>query len=481
MVHPLTTSCNLSIMKSSYTKNQLDLLAQTMGEMATAQLQQQPNMSYADFSQLVYGEIRQQRKHLYKAQQLTTLKHAGECLNLLNQYDLPTELHKHLKNLRNLYVQDLSAIDSLTISASLGSPHILIIGAGLAGLLAAYVLTKQGAKVTVYEARSKEKAALRPQNISFKEAEASLRPILGESLYTEFFNRGGALDGNSGKLRLTTGTFQEVLSEALENTSATIHYDHPLTLDTLPDLQQVDAILIATGVHACERLGLDEHFNPHYFPDFSVTGQSFLYITPGTDAHGYHRQSRDGEHWRRDNISVFSQAAFKNDLLRVEKNILAKEPESLKAKRIKNLLNEKHIEYAFCFGNDTNKFFDDLPCTEQDIMMATHFGILPMITEKQISTYKNTPLIAIGDANGSPHPLAAIGTLKFTRNVPHLSRYLYSHCLFEKYKQQLPDMTVDNLNESIQAVFSAFTQENIEDVFLSNILCCLYSRKRTVY
>lgn len=414
-------------------REQLELDIEQLVNAAHEILEKQPTIGFANFHQ--------------------------HCLTKLNSID------------NSFLINELSSEAMLAVTGSpakLQPLKISILGAGLAGLLAGVVLAKAGAEVNIYEKRSKIASRLRGQNISFKEAQLRLKPLLGPELYNKFFANGGALDGNTGKLRVTTGTFQDLLTQAAEDLPITIHYNATQTLDELTQDQTTTTVLVATGVHACERLNLSEHFNPLYFPEYQVQGQTALCLNTTTSEHGYFRGEREGKNWRRDNISIFSREEFNLDLERLQ-NLLTKqqaEPEVLQ--RLNKIMQQNELEYTFIFGNDGEEFFQDFPNSSKDyIFQTTTYKILPMLCTNLISEMNGKPIIAIGDANGSPHPLAAIGTLKFTRNISLLKDYLFN--------LQKLNSGPDILKYKLAELYELQAMQNNKEVFYGNILSCLYS------
>ncbi len=352
-------------------------------------------------------------------------------------------------------------------------PHIAIIGAGLAGLLAGTLCARFGIKVDIFESRSNKSSRVRPQNISFKEAELRLKPLLGEKIYKTFFDYGGALDGSTGKLRITTGSFQDILTKNLEDCSANIHYDHPFTSDDIEKLSGFDAILIATGVHACKRLGLSDYFNPIVFDEYITHGRTALCAAPTEQPHGYYRREREGYHWRRDNISIFSGNAFTPDLARLIHRFEEKKIHPQQIPRLASLMKEKTTEYTFIFGNDTDEFLRNLPrSTNNYLIEETRFTVEPMISLTPVSQINQIPLIAIGDANGSPHPLAAIGTLKFLRNMTHLVSTISA------IHYTTSQVDSDKLCKKLLKIYHETAMKNNREVFFANILCSIFSEER---
>lgn len=365
-------------------------------------------------------------------------------------------------------------------------PKVAIIGAGLAGLFAAYVLVEHGIHPEIFESRPNEEARLRPQNISFKEAETCIKPILQQRHYDAFFERGGAMDGDSAKLRLTTGTFQDVLTEALLEKKVAIHFHTPIhEVETLAQ-QGFDVILIAAGVHSCERLALHAHFHPVYFPEYAARGRTALCIAPSDEAHGYRRSEAEGWSWQRNNKSVFSGQAFKGDLQRLIDPLRQQVAQEKKIAYLSHLMTLPSIEYTFNFGNDTPEFMNEArwptPASVPDratyIVQQWSFHVEPMIATQLVSQQDDCLLVAIGDANGSAHPLAALGTIKFCRNAHFLPALLKSYGALKRFPRDMNPTLYEEALSQIMAIFQEQALQHTHEVFWANICCSLFSRPR---
>lgn len=348
---------------------------------------------------------------------------------------------------------------------------IVIVGAGSAGLLYAYYFGRLGYPVTVYEKRNQQTYNLRYPNISFKEGDTTLKAIVGNPIYQRFLEQGGSMDGKSGKLRLTIGSFQDTLLEAIQvMPNVTLHFDHAFDFNQSTDYSDAHIVLLATGCHAAERFGILDDLEIKRFSEFDVKGQSALYVRDANEhEHGYWRTDIEGFHWRRDNQSIYSGKAFTSDLLRLTRQI----DDKSMCSQLEALCRSNSVEYTFSFGNATEKFFENPPCAERPVRTA-EFEVKPQISLNPFIDVKGKSVIAIGDANGTPHPLAAIGTLKFIRNVKHLDDYLIRERSIAKQaiaKQE----TLHQLNRTS---YQAQALKNIQEVFCSNLISAVYSWPR---
>lgn len=348
--------------------------------------------------------------------------------------------------------------------------HITIIGAGSAGLLSAYQLGSAGFRVTLYEKREKALSTLRYPNISFKEGDKTLKPMLGDNIYNEFLASGGSMDGQTGKLRLTIGRFQEILLDHIEALPhVEVHFNQDFSFDKSALYQDADLVLLTTGAHAPKRFELENELSLQQFPTFNAKGVTALYIQASESPQGYYRTDIEGYAWRRDNKSVYSGQAFSHDLKRVIQQI---DNNDVK-KRLAALINAPSIEYTFSFGNETPHFFDNPPLDIDPILLA-HYEVKPQLALTPLFHHCDKTVIALGDANGTPHPLAAIGTLKFVRNVIHLKTFVTRQCSI-KYNREA-DKTKETENNQQWYVNEAM--KNIKEVFFANIFSSLYSRPR---
>lgn len=348
--------------------------------------------------------------------------------------------------------------------------HITIIGAGSAGLLSAFQLGTAGFHVTLYEKREKELTTLRYPNISFKEGDKTLKPMLGDDIYTDFLASGGSMDGNTGKLRLTIGRFQEILLQHLETLpNVDIHFNQFFSFDDDELYQNADLVLIATGAHSAKRFELEAEFSIEKFPAFNAKGITALYIQGSDSPHGYYRTDIEGYAWRRDNKSVYSGQAFRHDLRRVERQICDNKLKTM----ISDLIQADSVEYTFSFGNDTPHFFENPPLNIDPVLLA-RYEVKPQIALSPLFHFRDKTVIAMGDANGTPHPLAAIGTLKFVRNIIHLKTFVTRQCAI-KLNSSIDKRKNIQMNE---AWYVNEAMKNIEEVFFANLFSSIYSRPR---
>jgi hypothetical protein len=451
-------------------------------QFAQSTFKQTPEIPYLDF--------------YYKALYATAIQHSTtttltdatkqfahtltELLRLI-----PTAIEQHA--LQTIF-QHYCGMNAATPVAfrNLGTPKVAIVGAGLAGLFAAYVLTQQGIVPEIFESRSNDDARLRPQNISFKEADTCIKPILAKKYYDAFFERGGAMDGASAKLRLTTGTFQDVLTEALLEAGVRIHFDSPIHDVNIFAQHAYDAILIAAGVHSCECLALQPYFHPLHFPAYAARGRTALCIAPSNEPHGYQRSESEGWGWQRNNKSVFSGKAFQGDLERLIKPLRKTIAQENRIAYLSHLATLPSIEYTFNFGNNTPHFMREAtwptpplaPNRETYIVKQWSFYVEPMITTQVASEQSNRLLIAIGDANGSAHPLAALGTIKFCRNAPFLPALLRSYVCLKNLSPRVDPGLIKTAISQLTAIFHHHATQNTQEVFWANICCSLFSRER---
>jgi hypothetical protein len=397
-----------------------------------------PELSYSDYEKSLFTQTKRLVEHKEKRNQLSQ----SNAFTSLPPLDLT-----HTQN-----------------------TQVTIIGAGSAGLLAAFQLIKAGFSVTVYEKRSKALSTLRYPNISFKEGEQTLRPLLGDTIYQRFLSSGGSLDGRSGKLRLTIGRFQEILLDELSlSPNFKIHFNQTFSFDNKTLYEGSDLILIASGAHAAERLSVEKELTVERFPNHNAKGITALYVKSSNGPHGYYRKDIDGYHWRRDNKSVYSGEAFSHDLKRVAYQI---DDKQIKA-QLSQLIQANSVEYTFSFGNDTPHFFNNPPLDIDPILLA-RYEVKPQIALTPVFQKENKTVIAIGDANGTPHPLAAIGTLKFVRNVIHLKTFLTRQCQIT----QTDNINKVALSKMNHKWYENEAMRNIEEVFFANIFCSLYSMPR---
>lgn len=353
-----------------------------------------------------------------------------------------------------------------------------ILGGGTAGLLAALVLGRQGHHIQLYEGRARELATLRYPNISFKEAEERLKPLLGSALYNRFFDVGASLDGNTGKLRITIGAFQEVLlQEIVLLNNIHLHFSYPIYFDDFVKHSSADMILLATGAHTHQQFGLDQDLKMHYFPEYDAIGRTALFIEASEKNHGYFRQEREGRDWRRDNTSIYSQHVMASDLHRVQKNCEKYKVSHDKLAKLKLLFNAESIEYCFSFGNDSEKFLHQPPMNSEPFL-TSRYRVIPMLSYQPVFERHAKLIIAVGDANGSPHPLAAIGTLKFLRNIAHLEHYCHRLSVFKTLALDANDalsQQLVKLEKQSKTIYKDQVLQNIHYIFFGNILSSVFS------
>ena len=390
-------------------------------------------------------------------------------INKALQINSPLDVYKTTEGSTQTRALQLESLTNVQITAN-SDYHIAIIGAGSAGLLAAYYLSQQGFKISVYEKRSEKLATLRYPNISFKEAELRLKPLLGQSIYQQCFQYGGSLDGNTGKLRLTIGCFQEILLKELKSKeNVNLHFGQEINLHNPSQLKNYHLIIVAAGANSPDRMELNESIETKKFPEFNARGITALYVSESSGMHGYSRIDIEGEKWRRDNTSIYSGEAFTPDLQRLMRQI----DDSSTINKLSALCKAKSVDYTFSFGNHGNFFFDNPPCLVEPVKIA-EFEVKPQIALKPIFYKQGKKFITIGDANGTPHPLAAIGTLKFIRNIPLLSNYLCKMVMINNSNKS----NKDQLHEINEFQYLNQVMKDIEEVFLANISSSLYSRPR---
>ncbi len=420
-------------------REQLEQTLQTIDQAASILLQQQPEIGFVAFNQQLQDQL--------KLYQNARVEQAAEAFY---------QKHKALFGRRH-------------------QASIRILGAGPSGLLSGLVLQQSGHRVSIDEMRSDSDFCMRPQNVSYREAESRLRSLIGEDIYQQFFHHGASLDGNTGKLRITTGGYQQILSEAFIAAGGQLYFGRGKTLTDLAN-EQPDVILLATGAHAAERLQLQQQLLVETFPQYSAGGYSGLIIQPSTATPGYQRREREGLHWRRDNISVYSGAVFSRDLERAQRYLHKRQVEPAKIAALNDLQDAPGVEFSFCFGNDTEKFLQassEVPALAP--ILTERYRVLPFISRRLIFHHHDVPVIAIGDANGSPHPLAAIGTLKVIRNIGYLTRHIDG---LMALKQQ-PDAVNSVIISENHKVYTNQAMENIKEVFYSNVICGIYSQPRS--
>ena len=398
------------------------------------------------------------------------------CEQLLQQSALSASDQACLQQLSSTY----ALTDGLKVCGQPGSlpaPKVSIIGGGLSGLLAAYALSKAGAQVVVHEARAKARATLRIQNISFKEAEKHLRPLFGEILYQEFFARGAILDGDSGKLRVTIGCFQEILLEALADLPVQIYYENQVDISQCQQRDNPDMVIVSSGVHSCERLALHDDLLPVSYPEYSAKGKTVLFLRESEEPHGYTRSGREGQHWRRENKTIFSGQTLASDIHRAIANL--REPSDEQIAQLEALLDCATVEYSFNFGNDSPNFLDNVTADYQPLLQS-NYCIVPMFARRLICQRAGVTVLALGDANGSAHPLAAIGTLKFVRNIAHVVPFVFSHqairILADNNAGLAPSYEV--LQHACQALYQSLALCNTKQVLFENVLSCVFSEAR---
>ena len=366
-----------------------------------------------------------------------------------------------------------------SFQAQLGVPKVSIIGAGLSGLLAALILARQGVRVVIHEARPKALARLRPQNISFKEAEKRLKFQLGLDVYNECFKRGGALDGTTGKLRLTVGSFQDIILEALMQYEVPIHYESKMMPQDCLDKDNPDLIIIAAGVHSCERMQLHEQLQPINFSKYNADGHSALFVSKSNDEFGYFRGEGEGYDWYRENKTVASGAVFANDIQRILDNPkFSDDKASLLA-----LKSASAVDYTFTFGNATSGFKRFIEQHDRQAVLLDWFTIKPMLTTHTLFDWHGCQVLVIGDANGSAHPLAAIGTLKFIRNMDYLSLFVYlRYGLAQLLANEATDPSAHNLLQELLLtsceIYDELSLNDSQQVLFENILACVFSEPR---
>lgn len=358
--------------------------------------------------------------------------------------------------------------------------RVSIIGAGPAGLITAYLLAQQGAEVTIYEARSLIDFSLRPQNISFKEAEVHLKGVLEKKLYQKFFQRGAALD-HERKLRITIGTFQEVLVEGMKNFNVKIHYNTTVTLNNVEKFKDADFILIAAGAHAYKRLALQDYFEQEVFEQYTTRGRTALFIRPSIESSGYTGYQREGRDWWRKNKSVFRGSILSQDIDRVITMLSKDKAIRTKTRQLKKLKSNTKVEYTFIFGNNSPDFLKTLDMNFEPIIQSEYI-VTPTILCNPLSEYQNKPLIVIGDSNGAPHPLAAIGTLKFIKDAKELMKLVavYKELKHVNDIEVLSENRMRDLLNDVKNFYALAAMENIKKVFYANILSALFSNKPPV-
>ncbi len=508
-----------------YLKNR-HALAKIIDELATiarAILEKNPDIPYATFKKQVF-----EHSPLWHRDRKSLIEHRQVLLDTLSQSAIVDKKNEVIAEQIKSVVQDYcSANTAKTERPRRAKPaRISIIGAGTAGLLYGLILAREGFDITIYEARSRQDAFLRHPNISFKEAEERLRPLLGEQGYQKFFTRGAALDGDTGKLRMTIGAFQEILYEQLVAAGAQVHFNHAVDLNELknmgtthpslwrkPESRRVlranarsaswiprssrgmtgcrqlqnrshyDFILLATGTHTHKRFSLTQQLQIQEFPEYTAGGRTALLLKASQETHGYTRSERDGYHWRRANKTIFDHGQLGHDIKRLIR-VFEKENVNLNLiDKLQGLEKAKGIEYTFIFGNDTPRFLEGYDGSNYYLIYSQQYRVAPMIALNPVLHFNDSPIIAIGDANSSAHPLAAIGTLKFIRNIDYLKDFVSA---YQDIKELLIDCQQDDkliaqahqLLALLESTYTAIAMQNIKMVFFENILAAVFSEPR---
>ncbi len=350
-------------------------------------------------------------------------------------------------------------------------PHIAIIGAGLAGLFFAVGLCRIGFKITLAEKREFENNFLRPQNISFKFAERYLREAIGEELYQLFFTHGAFMDGATGKLRITIGAFQDVMYSYLKRTNVDCQFASEIDINQIQ--HEYDYIIVATGSSTYLNFNLEKELNILSFPEYSADGLTALYLKPSSDPCGYSRVERDGYHWHRENTSINDHVNVQSDIKRLIQLIKTKSDDGKKLTYLDFLLTESRIDYCFIFGNKTDEFYKfNKNAKPEELIWATGYHVLPLIALNNVIELNQNKIIVVGDANGIPHPLAAIGTLKFIKNFLPLAKFINAEQLLKNIKNP------EKHREIVTHIYQLETYENIFQVYWENLMCCIYSEPR---
>lgn len=451
-------------------RNQLQEGINSLAETSLNLIKKNPEIAYTTFK----DQVEMNSKVYLQQQQIAQDRVALEKAKLLVKFKTifrDSAVKSKLNRLLKIYS------DTIRTPKLNCKMKVSIIGAGPAGLITAYLLARQGAEVTIYEARSFIDFSLRPQNISFKEAEIHLKGVLEKKLYQKFFQRGAALD-HERKLRITIGTFQEVLVEGMKNFNVKIHYNTAVTLNNVEKFKDADFILIASGAHAYKRLALQDYFEQEVFDQYTTRGRTALFIRPSLASSGYTGHQREGHDWWRKNKSVFSGRILSQDIDRVITALSKDKAIRAKIRQLKKLKTDTNVEYTFIFGNNSPDFLKTLDMNFEPIIQS-EYVVTPTILCNPLSEYQNKPLIAIGDSNGAPHPLAAIGTLKFIKDAKELIKFIavYKELKHLNDVDVLSENLMRDLLNDVKNFYALTAMENIKNVFYANILSALFSKK----
>lgn len=451
----------MKIISRSQLQDGIDSLA----EASLNLIKKSPEIPYTTFK----NQVEMEAKFYLQQQQIAKERIALEKAKLL--FKLKNVFRENIFKLNKLLT---IYSDTIRITSLDCKMRVTIIGAGPAGLITAYLLARQGAEVTIFEARNLIDFSLRPQHISIKEAEIYLKGVLERKLYQKFFQRGAALD-HEGKLRITIGTFQEVLVEGLKHLNVKIHYNTVVTLHNIEKFKDADFILIAAGAHAYNRLTLQDYFEQEVFDHYTTRGRTALFIRSSLASSGYIGHHRDGYDWWRKNTNICSGNILSQDIDRVIAILSRNKTGNIQIKQLKKLKSHKNVEYTFIFGNNSSNFLKTLDMNFEPILQSEYI-VTPTILCNPLSEYQNKSLIVIGDSNGTPHPLAAIGTLKFIKDAKELMKLIAVY----KELKNLHDIKVisenimrDLLNDA-KNFYALTAMENIKKVFYENILSALF-------